>query len=689
MLIRGRSEIPEALATHMITISGIGKYCAVREDARKQVFELPPPEVFDLRDGEPVNIFSDANIQRSETRWTAPYKDDVVEGLVMTAVSSVYGPSGGLAAVTGVDIPLDVITGYLLDHVRDTQEWATILLTFIIGTDGRLILFPEPHMDLFGLSLPQTPLEHSDDILTHYLNESVLPEVRRAAAEIVGKDMDILEVSLDGEPYLMVAHGMAAMPWQLVSVTRESDLLGSISRTRTSMAAILDRLKKQFIGLHTVVLVLALLFILWITRQFVSPIRNLIRTVHQVTQGDLSARSDVRGHDELGQLAEAFNLMVSRLEQAERSEKKAAGAAREVTDTLNSILDSATAFSIVAVDRDLKILHFNPASAQILGRGVPLQTGMDIRKLHPREQGTASHLEKAIEQVNRSGRYEFEFAVRDAYGRQCWVQCTIMPMQDREGRLTGYVLIGRDTTRYKELQNRLLRSDRLAATGQLAASVAHQINSPLQGISSFIGMMKDSYGNDQEMIDALLALERGFVSIRDTVRSLMDLTRPGKEVKQPVDLNHIIQEIIALLGVLIQQSGAKVDLVLSPDLPAIQASPSQLSHVMLNLINNSVEAMQGLEDKKEIRIRTLKRNGWVEIFFEDTGPGFDGDVMDYIFDPFFTTKEKLGMGVGLSVCHGFISNHGGTLTAENTEAGGARFIITLPLDNDIDVPSSS
>ncbi len=253
-----------------------------------------------------------------------------------------------------------------------------------------------------------------------------------------------------------------------------------------------------------------------------------------------------------------------------------------------------------------------------------------------------------------------------------------------------FLAVARDITETKLLQNQLLRSERLAATGQLAASIAHEINSPLQGITALLSVIRMGYEKDEDLLNKLDLIKNAFVSIRNTVRNLIDLNRPGKEKKQPMDVNQVIEDTVALMSSHLKKNMVDVKLNLAATTSNINASPQQIGQVIMNLVNNAVEAIVAAPDfeeklKKfssiggEIVIDTSIQDEKIIINLSDSGPGISNSDLEYIFDPFFTRKKIMGLGVGLSICYGIIEDHQGTITAENSPDGGVVFTISLPL----------
>jgi len=286
----------------------------------------------------------------------------------------------------------------------------------------------------------------------------------------------------------------------------------------------------------------------------------------------------------------------------------------------------------------------------------------------------------------KEGRFELNIKTKDGKVIPNEVNCRYVSYMGKP----CFLCVARDITETKLLHNQLLRSERLAATGQLAASIAHEINSPLQGITALLSVIRMKYADDEDLLKKLDLIKNAFVSVRNTVRNLIDLNRPGKEKKQSMDVNQVIENTVALVSSYLKKNMVRINLDLAAATPTIIASPQQIGQVIMNLINNAVDAIITASDFKDklsetvsiggaISIATMNQGEELVITVKDTGPGIAKKDLDRIFDPFFTRKKKMGMGVGLSICYGIVDDHKGTIVADNLAEGGAVFTIRLPM----------
>jgi signal transduction histidine kinase len=231
----------------------------------------------------------------------------------------------------------------------------------------------------------------------------------------------------------------------------------------------------------------------------------------------------------------------------------------------------------------------------------------------------------------------------------------------------------------KGLEQKAQIASRLSSVGRLALGIAHEINNPLTSIIGYsqLLMQKDI---PEDIKADLKPINDGAQRVASIVDRLLNFTRYHKAERTYININNIATATLDLVAHQLETSNIKVTTQLAPDLPATVADGGQLQQVFLNLIMNAEAEMKLAHGKGELFVKTEVIDNTIRISFQDDGPGITSENMERIFDPFFTTSEiGQGAGLGLSVCHGIITEHGGRVYAQNNPGEGVTFIVELPL----------
>jgi signal transduction histidine kinase len=227
----------------------------------------------------------------------------------------------------------------------------------------------------------------------------------------------------------------------------------------------------------------------------------------------------------------------------------------------------------------------------------------------------------------------------------------------------------------RQMNEQLMRADKLAAMGTLAAGVAHEVNNPLASISSLIQMMRSENGS-ADNAERLQMIQTQIQRISQVTKDLTDFARARPAAKSAVKINDVIETALRLAE--FDSTFQKLNIVkdLDTSMPEIIADGDQLQQVFLNIFLNARDVMPG---GGELRVSTRSREAEIEVEISDTGPGIDAESAKQIFDPFFTTKPAgKGTGLGLAVCYGIVTAHGGRLEVMHGEDAGATFLVSLP-----------
>jgi signal transduction histidine kinase len=231
-----------------------------------------------------------------------------------------------------------------------------------------------------------------------------------------------------------------------------------------------------------------------------------------------------------------------------------------------------------------------------------------------------------------------------------------------------------------EAERRLIQAEKLAAVGEMAAGIAHELNNPLTTVAGFTELvLEDLHQNAESRPDLELVL-REARRARDVVRRLLDFSRRSESERTRVDLNELMGDVLSLTNHLMHTSGIQLEVTLGKNLPWVSVDRNQMKQVFLNLFHNAIQAMP---TGGQLFIRTAPRQSegrkWVTASIKDTGAGIAPEHRERIFEPFFTTKSAQGgTGLGLSITYGIVSDHGGDITVESELGKGTCFTVWLP-----------
>jgi PAS domain S-box-containing protein len=399
---------------------------------------------------------------------------------------------------------------------------------------------------------------------------------------------------------------------------------------------------------------------------------------------------------------------------------------QQTNEFLNNILNSPTNISIISTDLNRRVIFWNKGAERMLGYTAEEMVGkQDIEFIYANEKTKkiiSSHIKSVIQ--NGNGLVS-EIEERTKSGKTIWVNLAISPQFDGNGKLMGLMGIGENVTERKLMQVQLNHAQKMESIGQMAAGIAHEINTPLQYIGDNARFLRDSFFDIlglfkehiqfinenkknllspeqlnfievkrrekefdylvDEIPEAINESLEGIDRVNKIVQALKEFSHPGLDEKRPSDINRSIN---TTLNVSRNEWKYVAEVVVSLDmeLPHVPCYLNDFNQVMLNLIINAVHA---IKEKREsdpkktetINISTKLRGKWVEISVSDTGRGIPESIQQKIFDPFFTTKEVgKGTGQGLAIVHAIIvKKHQGEIDFESKLGVGTTFRIKLPL----------
>ncbi len=335
--------------------------------------------------------------------------------------------------------------------------------------------------------------------------------------------------------------------------------------------------------------------------------------------------------------------------------------------TFNGITDG-----LIIYGSDLRVRRVNNAVPHLLRQPAEEIVGRTCREIF-RRWGPSNGICFSLQTLQEGHLHQGEIETPDG---KAVLAVRTYPLFDHNGEITGAVQVVRDVTQERLLQNRAIQTEKLAALGRLAASLAHEINNPLQAIHNSLHLLLQFPMDDQEREEILRITQEEVTRLMRIVEQTLAFARPRQETGRPLNLHRVLRNVLVLTRKQLQHSQIVVRQDLAPDLPPVLASEEQLSQVFLNLILNAIEAMP-TGGELQITTRWVRDAQEAHVVFEDTGPGIPPEILPHLFEPFFTSKPD-GTGLGLSISLSIVERYGGSIRAENRPQGGARFTIQLP-----------
>jgi PAS domain S-box-containing protein len=340
----------------------------------------------------------------------------------------------------------------------------------------------------------------------------------------------------------------------------------------------------------------------------------------------------------------------------------------------NIVQDAGEA--IISFDARDVVQTWNRAAEAIYGYTAAEMIGQSLLRLVPSDLVEAGEPERLLEQVARDGfvrNHETRRLRKD--GSAITVRITRSALRDAAGRLTGSTAIVSDITAEKEMARRLIHAEKLAAIGQAAASIAHEVRNALAGISGAIQVLKGSAAWKElpEGVGQEVDLQVG--RIAHIVNDLLTYARPGTIRPQRSDVHRILDRALASASAGADAAGKRVVRAFEPGPIVTEVDPAWLEQAFGNVITNAYQAMG---EGGILRVATKRDNGTVRIAFEDTGCGMSDDVRARAFEPFFTTKVR-GTGLGLPIVRAIIEAHRGSVRLASAPRHGTTLVLDLPL----------
>jgi two-component system NtrC family sensor kinase len=383
-------------------------------------------------------------------------------------------------------------------------------------------------------------------------------------------------------------------------------------------------------------------------------------------------------------VAHVLSPFLAAIELSEDLAYEVASQSREIEEQrrFTSLVIDSLPVGLYVVDRDYRIQVWN-RKRESGTQGIPRTDTVGRRLFEVLTRHPPGDLKAEFDRIFETGAIEqVELEVPQG-GEMRYFRTTKIPMRlDGEG-ITHVITIGEDVTEWRAIQVQIMQSEKLAAIGQLAAGVMHEINNPLATISACVAAIDGRLPAGPEPAQAeeyLQTIDREVDRCSRIVDGLLDFSRPKAGPRRRVSLNALVDETLFLLKHHQRFKQLHVVRALAPGLPDTAGSAEQLTQVLMALMLNALDAM---EQGGQLTVRTglsSARADEVVVEVEDTGIGIPPDDQGKIFEPFYTTKPPgRGTGLGLSICYGIVADHRGRIEVDSAPGRGATFRVFLPV----------
>ncbi len=462
-----------------------------------------------------------------------------------------------------------------------------------------------------------------------------------------------------------------------------------VGLSKARMRAQIGRTRSELALLMLVTTLVAACAAAVVARRISRPIQQLANGAVAISRGELNQRIEPATDDEIGHLATAFNHMAAELARQHAALENANAELRRGLEDLadlkeytDNILASLTS-GIVTVDLEGRVVTLNPAAELMTGFFAGEVAGRYCTEVFAQTPDLAELLMETL--ANRTAVVGTTLTLRRRGGRGLPVEVSVSPLRGSEGKELGVIGVLRDLTRVRQLEARLRRSDRLAAVGELAAGLAHEIKNPLTSLLTFSRRLTRAFEDADFREKFQAVVPRELERINGIVEGLLELARPARLTFKPVRLPALLERAVELYGDRIEAQRIEVRRAYPRDLPGIWADQEALYQALVNLVTNALDAMPGggvlvlragWSDAETLGGRGAGRRVAIEI--EDSGVGIAPAVVDRVFNPFFSTKEG-GTGLGLALTHKIVADHGGSIDVRSSPGAGTTFRLVLPL----------
>ncbi len=438
------------------------------------------------------------------------------------------------------------------------------------------------------------------------------------------------------------------------------------------------------VGGGMVTLLLMFVSLHFIARSITSPLRSLARTVGGTSEGTVPQVSVLERQDEIGELTRVMHSMstqtqehINRIQHSEHELRMLNHDLAASEAKYRGIVDHAPIG--IFTTEGTHVIFSNQANWELAGRKDTPQADPELMWHSVHEYDREQTYQSFVSSVEKGASFEKVFRFQRADGMVRKVFCRAIPITDRKSQPVVYQGFNVDITTLEQMRAKLIRSERLAMLGQVAAGIAHEIRNPLVGIGSTASLLLEELPDTDSHRADLTTILQETKRLDRIVNQIVDFAKPRTFAPQIFSLEEKIQEALRLLTRPLSEKEISVIFDKPDHLPSIEADQDQIKQILLNVLQNAIEALP-TKGKLTIRLCDVQDHTepTVQVDITDNGVGIAASDLPHLFEPFFTSGKPKGTGLGLAICRNIVDQHHGDMTVTSQKDHGTTISISLP-----------
>jgi len=453
----------------------------------------------------------------------------------------------------------------------------------------------------------------------------------------------------------------------------------------TSIAEAIARTNTQSLIIALIAFITSGAYIWFFARSLTRPIKKLVQAAEGIAAGDLDHDIAVTSKDEIGHLATVFSYMTRELKEymgdlkRTNAQLEADAATIEKLRRYNENILASISPGVLTVDLAGKITTLNQAGLEILQLKNDEALGKRFEEIFAQDNCLRVVLSEAL--TDRKNCYDFEGSLTGANHHETLLLLNTAMLTDQLSKAVGVVVTFEDITEVRLLQKRISEAEKLAAMGELALGIAHEVRNPLGAMKTCAQFLEAKFSPEDMKYKMSQLIIREIDRLNQLVERLLDFTRQTANDFQYENVNEIVERVLALAELKMNNEGYVVERDYDPNAPRLFVDAKRLQQAFLNVMLNAIDAMPK-EGKLVVSTRVEADHNWLRIDISDTGEGIQSDKLDKVYNPFFTTKQQ-GTGLGLAIVHQIVTEHNGVTSVHSIHGQGTTLTIKLPISGEL------